>query len=377
MERPASSELVLQEVVRTNPQLLPADDLGFDADLAVVGRETTLASGAIDLVCMARTGDLVLVEFKTGPQNPDFRHALAQVLDYGSDLWRLSVDEFDRGVVQRYLAGPHSGGAGQALQGLEDVVENAGWNLQEIELESLRTRLDEVLETGDFTFVVAAQRFTSTMVATVDYLNAATRYGRYFLVEIIQLEGEDLRAHAAQVVAAPPRVTGHGGGTGKVDEEEFLAALPDPAFREAMRDVLAATTALGLIQAWGSRGTSIRLPTPDRSEPLSIGWAFPDGHSWSSARHLTLGVDPNSLSSTPTVRGAVETYLRRLATIPGGKAVVHPQGLVFSPEIVPLVSDELIRVITQLVDDVRPAETSEDTPAVGGADAPDGEDPPE
>ncbi len=49
----------------------------------------------------------MLIEFKTGPQNPDFRHALAQLIDYGSDLWQLSRADFDRGVVQRYLTGPH------------------------------------------------------------------------------------------------------------------------------------------------------------------------------------------------------------------------------------------------------------------------------
>src|SRR5215207_7308425 len=88
-------------------QLIPSDDLGLDGDLLVLGRETALASGRIDLLCLARSGDLVLIEFKTGPQNPDFRHALAQLIDYGSDLWRLSPEDFDHGVAQRYFAGPH------------------------------------------------------------------------------------------------------------------------------------------------------------------------------------------------------------------------------------------------------------------------------
>jgi RecB family endonuclease NucS len=76
LEVPTANEHDLQEVVKANPQLLPAQDLGLDGDLLVVGRETTLASGSIDLLCLSRTGELVLVEFKTGPQNPDFRHAL-------------------------------------------------------------------------------------------------------------------------------------------------------------------------------------------------------------------------------------------------------------------------------------------------------------
>ena len=42
IEAPAPSEHHLQEVVKTSPQLIPADDLGLDGDLLVVGRETSL-----------------------------------------------------------------------------------------------------------------------------------------------------------------------------------------------------------------------------------------------------------------------------------------------------------------------------------------------
>lgn len=49
VEVAAKDEYELQDIVQQNPQLLPADDLGFDDDLLVIGRETTLASGYIDL----------------------------------------------------------------------------------------------------------------------------------------------------------------------------------------------------------------------------------------------------------------------------------------------------------------------------------------
>src|SRR3954451_3209762 len=136
VEVPAPNEHHLQEVVKAHPQLIPADDLGLDGDLLVVGRETTLVSGAIDLLCLARSGDLVLVEFKTGPQNPDFRHALAQVIDYGSDLWRLSLDEFDHGVVRTYLTSRHHG-AGTGSTDLTTAIR-AAWQLSEEDEAVLR-----------------------------------------------------------------------------------------------------------------------------------------------------------------------------------------------------------------------------------------------
>lgn len=58
VETPAPNEHALQEVMKVNPQLIPADDLGLDGDLLVVGRETSLASGSIDLLCLASSGDL-------------------------------------------------------------------------------------------------------------------------------------------------------------------------------------------------------------------------------------------------------------------------------------------------------------------------------
>jgi RecB family endonuclease NucS len=87
IEAPAENEHHLQEVMKNSPTLLPVDDLGISGPLLVVGREASVASGSIDLVGVVPSGDVVLVEFKTGPQNPDFRHALAQLIDYGSDLW--------------------------------------------------------------------------------------------------------------------------------------------------------------------------------------------------------------------------------------------------------------------------------------------------
>jgi hypothetical protein len=49
----------------------------------------------------------LVIEFKTGPKNPDFRAALAQLLDYGSDLWQLTLDQFETAVAARYFVGDH------------------------------------------------------------------------------------------------------------------------------------------------------------------------------------------------------------------------------------------------------------------------------
>lgn len=68
----AHDEAQLQQLLRNHPSLLPLEDLGLSGPPLVAGKETAVPSGAIDLVLLARGGELVLVEFKTGPKNPTF-----------------------------------------------------------------------------------------------------------------------------------------------------------------------------------------------------------------------------------------------------------------------------------------------------------------
>ena len=355
VEVPAPNEHDLQEVMKQNPQLIPAEDLGLDGDLLVVGRETSLASGSVDLLCLARSGDLVVVEFKTGPQNPDFRHALAQVIDYGSDLWKLgSTAELDRGVVQRYLTGPQVADAFKECQDLHEAVGRTAWKLDDAGWEQLTARLDQVLTTGDFTFVVAAQRFTAAMQASLEYLNVTMRYGRFYLLQLVRLEGAGLTAYSAQVVTSPSKASRAGSAqASSANEADFLAAIADEEYRDAMADLLSSARSLGLVVEWGSKGASLRLPTPDRSEPLSVGWVFLDGGQWYGARHVTLGADDAALQYTPSVAAAVAEYRQRVAAVPGARPVSGKlHAYTFVPGDFPMAKGELLQIIEQLVAEV-------------------------
>ncbi len=208
----------------------------------------------------------------------------------------------------------------QPAQDLASIIDRSGWRLNDEERGSLYSRLEDVLANGDFHYVVAAQRFTPTMQASLEYLNATMRYGRFFLVEVIQLEGGELVAHAAQVVAAPPKRSANTPSTwSRADEATFLQGIDDDGYRNAMRDIIAGCIPLGLTLEWGSRGASIRLSTPDRSEPLSIGWVLPEGAHWIGARNASFGVDPASLAATPSVAQAVTRYVDEI-----GKSQEHP-----------------------------------------------------
>ena len=318
-ETPAENEHHLQEVMKENPELLPIDDLGITGPLLVVGREASVASGSIDLVGVVPSGDLVLVEFKTGPQNPDFRHALAQLIDYGSALWGMTVGDFDSGIVQRYLEGPYCPAIYKNCGTLSGLAELA-WKPDEFIKDEFVDRLARVLSDGDFHYVVAAQKFTPQMTRSLEYLNSAVQVGHYHLVQMIQLNGQNMTAYAAQSIASPSRTRRASAGPG-VDEASFLAAIDDDAYRVALSDIFDSCRTLGLTFEWGKTGSSIRLATPDRSEPISVGWIFPGVPSWSGLTYLTLGYDSGSAKYTPSVIDALASYVEQVSRIAGASAV--------------------------------------------------------
>lgn len=357
VEVPAPNEHHLQELLKEHPELLPVEDLGLDGDLLVIGRETTLASGAIDLVGLMRTGDVLLIEFKTGPQNPDFRAALAQLVDYGSDLWGLTPSDFDHGVVQRYLTSDRCPPTYKTAGSLRELAE-AAWRIGEDDWSALSSRLEQVLATGDFYYVVAAQKFVPAMTKTLSYLNEVTRVGRYALVQLVKLDGAGNTAYSAQVVANPARKTlstSSASSTSATNEQAFLAALPDGPYREAMQDILTTSRALGLSLEWGSKGTSIRLRTPAKTEPISIGWALPEAAHWYGVRHLGLGYHVGVADDVPAVAAALSRYADKVARIPGGvrassKSLV---ATTFTPDAVAAAKEDIVAAIESLV-----AETS-------------------
>ncbi|HEU5328726.1 MAG TPA: hypothetical protein VFU78_11585 [Thermomicrobiales bacterium] len=319
-EMPAANEAVLQETMKHNPDLLPIDEFGMAGPLLVVGRETTLQSGYVDLLCLARSGELLIIEFKTGPQNPDFRHALAQLLDYGSDLWRLSYDEFENTVATRYFAGPHCHDLQFQGQTSLEAAARLRWpDLTDEEADLLCERLIQQLATGAFQYIVVAQRFTSVMVRTIEYLNTSMNAARFYAVELVYFAADGLTAFESRTVLQPTELTKAAKQPATLNQAQFLEQFTPDTYRHVAQDLLTFCTGLGLTLE-GTSNRSIRVLTPDRSKLLSIGWLVPPGISgWYGVMDLTLGYDPASAAMTPSVSSALDAYLASVAALPGAQ----------------------------------------------------------
>lgn len=197
----ARDEAQLQHRLLNSPDLFPVDEFELQGPLLVVGRETTLPSGSVDLIALARTGDVLVIEMKTGPQNPDFRAALAQATDYGADLWRMTLEVFEATVALRYFASDHCAPGFRNTTSLAYAAKTAWPTMTDEELAAFQDRLASVLASGNFNFVIVAQRFTEPMITTVNYLNEMNAgRAKFFLVELVRFTGGSFTAFEARAL---------------------------------------------------------------------------------------------------------------------------------------------------------------------------------
>lgn len=352
----ADNELQLQEQLKLHPDLLPLDELGVAGPAVVIGRESALDSGKVDLVLLGNGGDLLLVEFKTGPQNPDFRECLAQLLDYGSDLWGMTLEEFETRVAERYFSGPHCP-PGSVANGasLDDVVMNA-WGVPADDAVDWRQRLRKQLDDGSFHYVAVAQRFTPPVLQTLRYLNATMKAARFSAVELVRFAGVDHAAIEARFVAGIE--TGRGvtpsAKSALAGVDELLATITDDDYRHALSDLFDGLSSIdGLTVFWGTTGCSLRVAVPNRS-PLSVGWVFPPGSlRWMGLTDVTLGwyEDANGLILSDVARAALAEYIQALSAIPGGTGPKsdHIHGYTFAPGAVIQVGAHLLEAVRRVV----------------------------
>ena len=354
-ESPAENEEQLQELVKQNPDVIPIEEFGFAGPMMVVGRETYLRSGAIDLVGVTRGGELLVIEFKTGPQNADFRHALAQLLDYGSDLWRMTYEDFENTVVRRYFASDRC--AEDSLKGKSSLQEAAHkwWpDLSTEEVASFSDRLRGHLIDGEFEYVLVAQRFTESAQRTIEYLNTATKVSRFYAVELVRFTADKLSAFETRTILKPHIEVR--ADKGLTNETRFLDSIEDSGYKSVLQNLLGEFQSLGLRFEWGSLGTSIRLPVSEAGELLSIAWLFPPGQTgWMGLTDLALGYDPVSARKVIGDHPALDRYITTVGSFPGveeAKTRLMP-AYVLRPADVVRLKDQVVEAVRNLVEGIR------------------------
>jgi len=268
-------ETALQEALKRNPEVIPVADLELE-DVIVVGRETSLPAGAIDLLLVDAQGQVVIVETKLS-RNPELRRrVVAQLLDYGASLWKTAptIRDFERLVLRYWQSSPCEDTRVKDASSLRDGVEPIFRELygEDWEYDAFEAALDDNLSNGRHVLLVVASGLVDGLSRDLfQYANICLGLPLYGVEitmfkmgdrELIVPRGVRHRA-GAQRRATPTR--------SHVDRPTFLAACTPlaAAFFERMLDE---TEEQGMILYWGSKGFSVRMP---REQPVTVMYGYP------------------------------------------------------------------------------------------------------
>jgi hypothetical protein len=176
------SEERLRSAVAAHPEVLPSEDIGL-GPLITLGIEVDFGSGPIDLLAVDPTGRLVIAEFKRGSENPDVRKVVAQVLDYGSSVWRTSVEQLEALCV-RSRWGPQVA----IVNHVEERLSKLGDDV--FDPDAFRTGLAACLDTGTFVFLYVGRDLDDRTRRIMTYLAEGPRMS-FFAVEVDYYRGAD------------------------------------------------------------------------------------------------------------------------------------------------------------------------------------------
>ncbi len=177
-EKELPNEVMLQDLVRDNPEILPFDDLGDDtAPLLIVGRETALANGYADVIGVDENGLVTIIECKLD-RNPEAkRKVIGQVLGYGAYVWGMTYEIFDSQVARAYFESaecPRPDLRGLALDEAMERFRGEQALGGEWSRETFREQLQANLAAGRFRLVIVVDRVNDELRRTVEYLNQCT-----------------------------------------------------------------------------------------------------------------------------------------------------------------------------------------------------------
>ncbi len=182
------SEDQLQRAIAAHPEVLPSEDVGL-GPLVALANELDLGAGPMDLLATDAQGRLVIIEFKRGTENPDVRKVVAQVLDYGSSLWRVAYEELEQ-RCRTCLPGFSD----SLAEHVEDALHRLGENYDE---DSFLAGIARCLETGAFVFLYVGRDLDQRTRRIMTYLADGARM-TFFAVEVDHFHAGD--AHTSVLV---------------------------------------------------------------------------------------------------------------------------------------------------------------------------------
>ena len=213
------SEQLLEEILVNNPDLLMPE-------LTLVGRQTETDGGPLDLLGVDSDGRLVLFELKRGNLS---RAAVAQIIDYASDLEDMGVDRLAAYIAERSGSG-----------GIKKIDEFEQWHTENSGADSL----DALLPLRMFLVGLGVDDRTERMV---DFLaNKGVDISLLTFHGFDQADGKMALARLTQVIADDESVSSQSQPRKRVSKAEWRERLAKRAEEDGLLDVF--NDALGMFR---------------------------------------------------------------------------------------------------------------------------------
>lgn len=284
----------LQQYICQNPDSVPLCDIKSDIKLLILAREFPTRAGAIDVLGVDREGEIYIVETKLY-KNPDKRAVVAQVLDYGANLWKYgqNFDDFISRVEDRL-------NTGQQVSLNETLKEFYG--LDEEEIEDFRQSLRQHLIEGSFKFLVLMDSLHDGLKDLILFLNQNSRFSLFAVeFEIYKHDGNEIVTTKLFGAENPKSSVGSGAiGRGSLTPKEFLELLganAGPEIASLAEKTIREAPEQGLYVVYGKDGASLKFKDTRSSKSFNLGKITIDGKLGSkgmfSANCLDLGIPRN------------------------------------------------------------------------------------
>jgi alkylated DNA nucleotide flippase Atl1 len=246
------SEANLHNAIASHPEVLPTEDVGL-GPLVTLANELDVGHGPIDTLGVDGAGRLAIIEFKRGTENPDVRKVVAQVLDYGSSLWKLPFDELEE-QARRCSPGFD-----------EPMADYVGGKLLHLGVDTFdpdafRRGVQTCLDSGDFVFLYVARDLDERTKRIMTYLAEGPRM-TFFAVEVDYFRSSEENAVLVPRVAFVPSWVAESTRAGRAASRQLLLEQAPEAVQELAQRLADVAADLGLVVS-PARASVIYRPAP-------------------------------------------------------------------------------------------------------------------
>jgi hypothetical protein len=280
------SEDLLQKMIFEEPNLLPSEDIDPDfSNLIPISREFPVKSGSIDVLFITPEGKICVVETKLWRNPEAHRSVVAQIIDYATDLSKMSFEVFCENATK-------AKGAESIKAFFKKIKEKYPGLNEEIKLTQ---NIQDSLSHGRFLLMIVGDEIfhkvalLTESIASAPHLefNIAFAELKFYrtdedqdthLLVVPQIVGQskpDVRAvvriiyeqKKPDVVVTPiepPEDT-------KLNEDTFMKSL-DPEGQIVFKEILKLNETHGFPIHWGTTGFSLNVDLRGKHVALCYGY---------------------------------------------------------------------------------------------------------